>query len=270
MSIKLTVDDHLLREKTKRLLKKTGKTEQEFVKEQAALLAQMLAKITPPYAAGQLSYTKGSKYGSAKDKKQGESAIIQDMNRAFRVRDPGFLKFLIKRAGRSTDLDLTLRKKSGESYQIRAHAIELTNESAALKHLRRHRNNRGRIPQSYQSPRWTNPQTMWIPPALFKKVLAAAKNNVGIAKAAHAKAADKLGAKVKPPKWISRHHGKVNTRITTTEAKGYRVSVHASAAGLQHTIPKIIRATQLRAQLALKTLERQHRYDIKKSGFKSK
>lgn len=279
MTVKMSVDDHLHREKIKRLLKLTGKTEKEFVKEQGALLAQMLAKVTPPYAGGQLAFIKGAKYGSAKDKKQGEAAILSDMNIIFKQREQGYLEFLIQTTGTRRNIRQNLRTKSGQSYLVDVDFVNPDSLSEAIRFYKSMRRADGRVKgkqggkQAHDTRigRWQSRNVMWITPALFKKVYETIKGNVGIAKAAHAKIANRLGAKAKAPAWINRHFSQVSARVMVSQgSKGATVSFTASAAGLQHTIPKIRRATQIRSGLALKALERQHRADIKKSGFKSK
>ena len=82
MAVKLKVDDHLAREKMKKLLRLTGKSEKTFIREQASLMAETCARATPPFASYR-PFT-GS-MGSGADKKQGMSAVLKDLNKVFEV-----------------------------------------------------------------------------------------------------------------------------------------------------------------------------------------
>jgi hypothetical protein len=71
MSKNFTVDSTLFKMKAKKLVKKLKLDEPTVVREQAGLLAQLLAKVTPPFKSfpsmsGRPSYTTGGAMGVGK------------------------------------------------------------------------------------------------------------------------------------------------------------------------------------------------------------
>lgn len=257
MAIKLKVDDHLAREKMKKLLRLTGKSQKTFVKEQAGLMAETCARATPPF----VSYRpyKGS-MGSGADKKQGMSAVLHDLNKVFTIRAEGYINFLIKRFGRETDVKGTLRGSRGE-YSVDSPLVTLDLEKAK-KFYESKRQASGRPSKGTQADSWSK---AFVTKEMFDKIVKNKFEALGIAKASFAKAVAQLNPKKKPTKWISRHFSRVNTSIIIKKSS---VIITASAKGLQYVTNKINGFSQVRTQMAKKKLESDYRRMIRNSGFR--
>jgi hypothetical protein len=260
MAVKLKVDDSLARERMKKLLRLTGKSERTFIREQAGLMAETCARATPPF----VSYRpyKGS-MGSGADKKQGMSAVIKDLNKVFSIREDGYINFLIKRFGRETDLKGTLRGSKGE-YSVDSPLVTLDLDKAK-KFYESKRQASGRPSKGTQADSWSK---AFVSKKMFDKMVKDKFLALGMAKASFAKAVVQLNPKKKATKWISRHFGRVNTSIVEKKARGYSVVINASAKGLQYVTNKINGFSQVRMQMAKKKLEGDYRRQIRKSGFK--
>lgn len=257
MAVKLKVDDHLAREKMKKLLRLTGKSQATFVKEQAGLMAETCARATPPF----VSYRpyKGS-MGSGADKKQGMSAVIKDLNKVFTIRAEGYIKFLIKRFGTETDVKGKLRGSRGE-YSVDSPLVTL-NIDKAKKFYEGKRQASGRPSKGTQADSWSK---AFVTKKMFDKMIKDKFEALGIAKASFAKAVVQLNPKKKATKWISRHFTRVNTSVIIKKSS---VVIRASAKGLQYVTNKVNGFAQVRTQMAKKKLEGDYRRMIRKSGFR--
>lgn len=257
MAVKLKVDDHLARERIKKLLRLTGKSEATFIKEQAGLMAETCARATPPFASYR-PFT-GS-MGSSADKKKGMSAVLHDLNKVFTIRAEGYINFLIRRFGKETDVKGTLRGSKGE-YSVDSPLVTL-NLDKAKKFYESKRLASGRPSKGTQADSWAK---AFVTKKMFDKMVKDKFEALGIAKASFAKAVVQLSPKKKATKWISRHFGRVNTSVMIKKSS---VVITASAKGLQYVTNKIGYFSQKRTEMAKKKLEGDYRRMIRKSGFK--
>lgn len=258
MGVKITVDDHLLREKIKKLLRKTKKSEKEFVKEQASLLAETVVRATPPF----VSYKpfKGS-MGTLKDRKQGQSALVKDMNSVFSIKEDGYISYLNRRFGTERNISATLRGKKG-NYRVETPLATL-NKTTARRYYESKRSNFGR-PKSNEKTGW---QKAFIDKSTFDSIYKDKAMSLGIAKASFAKAVVSLNPKKRVNKWIKAHFGRVDTSISQKQRKGYSVTISTSAKGLQYITNKINYFSKVRMNMAKRALHRSYRKKIKEVGF---
>lgn len=254
-----SVDDTLYRAQAKKLVKQLKLDEPAVVKEQAGLLAQLFAKMTPPFASfpkmqGRPTYTTPGAL------KAGQSAVKS-----------GFFS-AVKRMGNPNNWkDAGIRKaiKQGDTAYLEARLARMKNSNK--KGLRvmhysdskrnQQRNNRGRVNKG------TQPIVM-ISNKDVNAGLRRALYNVGIAKASFAHAAVKLGRKA-PPKWIAEHFSLVNTQVNISRSPA-RVSFTADAKGLEVVQRKIKSIERFRMVAMVKRLEQLVRADAKKAGFKTR
>lgn len=260
MAIKVKVDSNLLKVKIRKLLRQTKKSEKEFVKEQAALMAETIVRATPPF----VTYTpfKGS-MGTLADFKQGRSAVIGDMLRVFGIRSEGFIRYLLKRFKRESNIKGTIHGARG-AFEIDTPLVTL-NTAKARQFYEKQRLANGRPTFSNSGNRWQG--EAFVTKKIFDTILKDKINNLGIAKAAFARAVVKLNPKKRVNKWIKKHLGRVNTMISETQGKGYKVIIKASARGLQYVTNKINFFAKKRIRMAEKRLKTQYRKIARKSGF---
>lgn len=261
MGVKVKVDTNLLKVKIRTLLAKTKKTEKEFVREQASLMAETIVRATPPF----VNYTpfKGS-MGTKADFKKGRSAVIGDMLRVFTIRDEFFIKYLLKRFKREENIKGYIHTARGK-LEIESPLVTL-NTAKARKFYESKRLANGRPTFKNSGNRWKGEAI--VSKKIFDTILKDKIYNLGIAKASFAKAVVKLNPKKRVNKWIKEHFGKVNTSITEKKTKGYSVVIQAKAKGLQYVTNKINGFAKFRIVLAEKRLRMQYRKMIRKSGFK--
>lgn len=254
MAKSFTVDDTLFRAQAKKLVQKLQLNEPKFLKEEAGLLAQLFAKITPPFKSfpklsGAPSYT------TSGAQKQGANRVKADFNRA------------IKRMGtirkwKSTRIRDAIR--SGDTEKLTAILRNMRNSNKHNLEVFRYRdglrkrNNRGRVPRNIKP-------IVGITDQDVNRGMKSAVNNVGIAKAAFAKAAVRLGRK-KPPAWIAKHFSKVNTSVFFKKSPT-SVKFVATAAGIQVTSSRIKSAERFRLRAMVKKLEKIVKIESKRRGF---
>ncbi len=260
MTVKLKVDDHLAREKMKRLLRLTGKSEKTFIREQASLMAETCARATPPFI-NYRPYT-GS-MGSKNDWRQGVSAVVGDLNKVFSIREEGYIRFLINRFGSENNLKGRLRNSKGE-YDIDTPLATLDLEKAKRFYESKRLAN-GRPSKGSMADSWSK---AFISKNMFDDIVKAKSKALGIAKASFAKAVIHLNPKKKAPKWINMHFARVNTVVNEKKTRGYSVTITASAKGLQYVTNKVAGFAQRRTQMAEKKLKADYRRMIRQSGFK--
>tara|TARA_R110002012_G_scaffold130733_3_gene283278 strand:- start:7856 stop:8638 length:783 start_codon:yes stop_codon:yes gene_type:complete len=254
-----SVDDTLYRAQAKRLVKQLKLDENVVVREQAGLLAQLLAKVTPPFKSfpkmsGKPSYTTGGALGKGNQAvKAGFNSIVKRMGTATKWKDKR-IKAAIK-AGDAAYLEKRLQHFKGSN----KHGLKVRKYSNNLRN--RQRNSKGRANKG------TQPIVM-LSNADVKKGQERAVKNVGIAKASFALAAIRLG-RPSAPKWISRHFAKVKTpvRITSSPAS---VSFTSKAKGLDVTMRRLKSVERFRMVAMVKRLESLIKADAKKAGFKTK
>lgn len=261
MAIKVKVDSNVLKVKIRTLLRKTKKSEKEFVKEQAGLMAETIVRATPPF----VTYTpfKGS-MGTKADFKKGRSAVIGDMLRVFTIRDEFFIKYLLRRFKREDNIRGYIQTARGK-LQIESPLVTL-NTAKARKFYESKRLANGRPTFSNSGNRWKGEAI--VSKKIFDRILKDKIDNLGIAKASFAKAVLKLNPKKRVNKWIKQHLARVNTTITEQKTKGYKVVIKASAKGLQYVTNKINYFATVRVKKAQKRLQTQYRKMIRQSGFR--
>ena len=254
-----TVDATLFKVKAKKLVKQLKLDEPTVVREQAGLLAQLLAKVTPPFKSfpkmsGKPSYTTGGAMGVGKKAvRAGFYSAVKRMGTVSNWTDKGMRKAI--RSGDTAYIQARLEhmKKSNK------HGLKVRDYSDNLRE--RQRNTRGRV------NRGTQPIVM-LQNKDVNTGLKRAMNNVGIAKASFALAALRLG-RPKAPAWIAKHFGKVNTPVSVTRNPA-RVKFTSNAKGLDVTTRRLKAVERFRMVAMVKRLEKLVKADAKKAGFKTR
>jgi hypothetical protein len=262
-----TVDDTLFRAQAKKLVKKLKIEETVFIREQAALYARLMSKMTPPFVGGQIPRMSGKGYqGGSNDANllQGRAAIIHDMNQQFYIRERGYLEFLHRITGKLKNIRRQhLTSKQGIKYIIDVAEINYDSPNRAKKFAERHRNKRGRSVKLPKSER------MWITKEIWQAVFVEKFLNIGLSKSAFASAAVKLAIKQKPPVWIRKHMSKVGTRVTVQKNPSV-VTITTSAPGLDHTARLEPKIRNFRLIAMVKRLEKLVTFEANKLGMKTK
>lgn len=254
-----TVDATLFKVKAKKLVKQLKLDEPTVVREQAGLLAQLLAKVTPPFKSfpkmsGKPSYTTGGAMGVGKKAvRAGFYSAVKRMGTVSNWTDKGMRKAI--RSGDTAYIQARLEhmKKSNK------HGLKVRDYSDNLRE--RQRNTRGRV------NRGTQPIVM-LQNKDVNAGLKRAMNNVGIAKASFALAALRLG-RPKAPAWIAKHFAKVNTPVSVTRNPA-RVKFTSNAKGLDVTTRRLKAVERFRMVAMVKHLEALVRANAKKAGFKTR
>lgn len=254
-----TVDATLFKVKAKKLVKQLKLDEPTVVREQAGLLAQLLAKVTPPFKSfpkmsGKPSYTTGGAMGVGKKAvRAGFYSAVKRMGTVSNWTDKGMRKAI--RSGDTAYIQARLEhmKKSNK------HGLKVRDYSDNLRE--RQRNTRGRV------NRGTQPIVM-LQNKDVNAGLKRAMNNVGIAKASFALAALRLG-RPKAPAWIAKHFAKVNTPVSVTRNPA-RVKFTSNAKGLDVTTRRLKAVERFRMVAMVKRLEKLVKADAKKAGFKTR
>ena len=251
MAKNFTIDYSAFEKKAKALARNLGKDEREFVRQQTGILAREVAKYTPPYV--NFPGVKGTSVGTAKDIKQGQWAIYNDLRRIF--------------APIADDVAEKQRRhsKGGPVYRrgvIVAPAVMSTMSSMSDFH-HRHRNTRGR---TIKIPVGGVP---WVGETLFTAYVIRQQKKAGMAKAEFAKASLALGAKGAIVKGIKRHIGTASgTGRIIKESKGSKGIITGRSAGLAHTIRHIPMIQKNRLVKAVKRGEFLMRKVAKDANFK--
>ena len=254
-----TVDATLFKVKAKKLVKQLKLDVPTVVREQAGLLAQLLAKVTPPFKSfpkmsGKPSYTTGGAMGVGKKAvRAGFYSAVKRMGTVSNWTDKGMRKAI--RSGDTAYIQARLEhmKKSNK------HGLKVRDYSDNLRE--RQRNTRGRV------NRGTQPIVM-LQNKDVNAGLKRAMNNVGIAKASFALAALRLG-RPKAPAWIAKHFAKVNTPVSVTRNPA-RVKFTSNAKGLDVTTRRLKAVERFRMVAMVKHLEALVRANAKKAGFKTR
>lgn len=246
------IDSSLFQAKARKLLKAVGKSEKDFVKEQGQQYALDMAKATPPHAGGRI---KLGSLGTKADQRQGQSAILQDMGKVFKIREKGYLQFIERRAGTRNNIHLQLRNKSGQQYRVQVDEINYSHPRRAIRHLKSARGFNGRVPGGPPAI-WTGTGVMWITREIYETVYHDAAADVGYAKAGLVKAAQRLGWRGRAAKWIKRHLPRVSAYASLSKDRsGWRASFRSTAPGYQHTRKQATFLARLRRGKALRSLE---------------
>ena len=258
MSSKLTVDATLFRAKARKMVKQLKLDEDEVVKEQAGQLAQLMAKVAPPFKTFP-SFT-GDSYANSGAKGAGVAAVksgffeaVERVGSIGSWKDKRIRKAI--RAGDTNYLEQRFKYMKGSN----KHGLKVKHYSDSERESLR--NSRGRV------PRGTDPfvglSTKDVNAGLKRAVA-----NVGIAKATLAKVAVALGRK-QPPGWISRHFGKVGS-APIIQRNPARIRFSANAKGLDVVARKLKSIERFRMIAMEKRLESLIRVNAKKAGFKTR
>ena len=259
MAKNFKVDQTLYNAKAKKLVRHLKLDEPIFVREQAGMLAQLFAKMTPPYKTfpsmkGKASYaTGGGKGVGERAVRAGFFAAVKRMGKPENWKDKN-MKAAIKRGDTAYITERLRYMKGSVKHNLTA---RIYTDAARNKQ----RNNRGRVNKG------TLP-FVGLQNEDVTKGLKRAQSHVGIAKASFALAAVRLG-RGKAPAWISRHFARVNTPISMRRSPA-RATFTASAAGLDAPIRLRGKITNFRAKAMVLRLEQIVRANGKKAGFKVK
>jgi hypothetical protein len=255
-----TVDDTLFRAQAKKLVKQLKLDEVKVVREQAGLMAQLLAKVTPPFK----SFPKMSgrpTYTTAGAQKTGAGAVKADFDAT------------VKNIGKNnswTDKKMSAAVRKGDTTYLQARLRHMKGSNKHNLNVRKfsntirnkQRNARGRVNSG------TKPIVM-LSSADVNRGRKAAVDNVGIAKASFALAALRFG-RPKAPNWISRHFRKVNTPVKSPTKSSAVATFTSSAAGLDVTMRRLKQVERFRMVAMVKRLEALVKHDAKKAGFQTK
>ena len=264
---RIEFDDTLFRAQSRSLLRQLDIEEEPFIKGEAGLFAQTLAKVTPPFTG--TPRMAGAGYGTQKQNRQaGENAILGDMRNIFEVRSEGYLQFIERTAGRSSNISLHLRRKDGTPYSIQADEINHNSVRRALNFHESKQNTRGRTPKNNASAddRLTMSGLMWITQGIWNQVYATLKSRVGWSKAQLAEAAVALG-RPRPGKWVSRHMRMAQVTTTSNPAV---VTFRANGPGLD--VPARLKGSVERFRITgmRMKLERMIKREARQAGFINK
>jgi hypothetical protein len=254
-----SVDDTLFRAQAKKLVKHLKIDETKFVRDQAGMLAQNFASITPPF----VSYGKPKlNYGTKKDLMQGAKTTTKGFYQTIQM--------------------MTTDGQNWKSKSLRA-AIQrgdMNYLEARLKHFKRSKKrnlkvrkysdnlrNKKRNKQTGRPYKDVTPYVV-LSRADADRGLARAVSHVGLAKAVFAKAAIRLGRK-KPIKDIARHLNSVHASVFVTKnpsTAGFKISSH----GLNQAEKRIKEVETFRLKGMVKRLKRLVEIDAQFAGFKVK
>ena len=249
--IALVIDDSTFQKRARALARKLKIDEYDFVKEQTGLLARDNAKYTPPYA----SYpSKGkSTIGSTEDHMRGIEAVRQDILKIIYPQEQKVIDWAIANFG---------TRPTYKGGQKTSNGVLLSINQLKRWHDK-NRNKKGRTRPLKSEFRY------WVSYPILDKYIDMEIENVGISKAAFAKAGLQLGAKGSIPKWVKRHIGKVSGggKMARTSNGAYGV-IFGRAPGLAHLYGKTKSIQRDRLIKALKRLEFIGKQASKNAGFK--
>ena len=239
------------------MLDMIGKRKSEFLDEQAGLLFRDAAKYTPPYASGTLPRANANTYGTAKDRKAGQGAVVRDVLRSMRPVAPAnrWESPRAQEAVRTKDveaLETIFEHASGSVYQ--GWKVDIFNK----KFHRRARNSRGRVPRQVKQ--------LVLPKVEFNRYLKKAVKTVGQGKAYFAWAAMQMG-RVSAPAWISRHFYRHRASVYRSEYGRSAVAAHGSFIHTGRFLPRLLK---FRVESAEKRLLFLTKKAVKDAGFKSR
>ena len=260
MSKNFSVDSTLFKAQAKKLVKKLKLDEPTVVREQAGLLAQLLAKVTPPFKSfpkmsGKPSYTTGGALGVGKKAvRAGFFSAVTRMGTQRNWTDKKMKSAI--RSGDTAYLEARLKHMKGS----KKHNLKVRDYSDNLRDSQR--NTRGRVNRGTQS-------IVMLQNKDVNAGLKRAMDNVGIAKASFAIIALRLG-RPSPPGWISRHFGKPINNVPTVSKKPARVRFTSSAKGLDVTMRRLKAVERFRMVAMVKNLEALLRANARKAGFKTR
>jgi len=240
----VVIDDNVFQHRARKLARLYKVEENEFVREQTALLARDVAKYTPPFEDFP-SKGRGS-IGTGKDKKAGINAIDRDINYITTAQKPAAIKWALKTFGAGRPI-LKGRKEISKGV--------LT----SVSELRRwHKQNR--LARRGTTKPLQHDQKYWVSEQIVRKYKKSEGVNVGLSKAAFAKAAMQLGSKATIPAWVKKNLGRVSGRGKTVRtSRGAHGLISGKAPGLAHVkrlLPMIESDRLIKATKRLQILKR--------------
>jgi len=246
------IDDSEFQRKAKKLVKKYGISEKEFIKDQSRLLAREAAKFTPPFAVFP-DWNKGTAVGSKADIEQGEWAIYYDLKKIFAP------------VGDDTITKKLKYYKGGPVY--RRGAIVFAGIARNVSEMKKwHSNNKRANGRTRDLPSNGAMLCGW---SLFNKYAKTQQKKAGIAKAAFWKASLGFGGKSPATPKIKRHLATTSgSGIMVKTRKGHDGKITARADGLFHTMRFLPHLRRNRLEKAVKRLEYIGKKVAKESGFK--
>jgi hypothetical protein len=256
---KIYVDDSVFQKKAKKLAKKLGVDEYDFVKNQTGLLAREAAMMTPPYVSFP-GLRGGTSPGTKADLVAGEDAIYNKKP----GKGGGLKRIFIVVADDVANKEY--RKSKGGMIYRHGRPVALgvmTNMSEMHSWHQSNRNARGRTIKAIA------PHIPWVSESLFKQYAEKVQRRVGIAKASFVSASKQLEAKGGVTPKIKRHLGRASgIGFMEKTRKGPYGNIVAKADGISHTFKHLPKLESNRLKKAVKRLEYIGRQSAKKSGFK--
>ncbi len=246
----VTLNDDVFQHKIRKLVKKWGVDEKEFVQEQGALFLNDIGRFVPPYRTFPMGRSRSM--GKAQDKKAGQLAIEYDLNKIF----------FVPEARVFTWAERTFA--TGQIYKGRK--VIGAGVMKSIDEMRRFHNSQ-RKSSNGRTRSLKGLQQMWVSPDMFKKYLKLQIADVGIAKASIAKAILRLNPAAKIPSWVRKQMSKATGNSRMVKVNGSWSAVFKSRAyGLQHVSGKSIRIVQAGR---LKAMEKRLKFIFKDAAQRS-
>ena len=258
MGKNFSVDSTLFKAKAKKLVKQLKLDESTVVKEEAGMMAQTLAKMTPPFETS--PKMKGLTYGTKKDEVAGVKATRAGFYSVVKLmtKNQGWKNKSIRAAivRGDTAAAQAILERAKKSKKKNLNVFKYTDNQRNKR-----RDNRGRAGRDV------------VPFVALSDSDAAAGlkraiGNVGIAKAHMAKIAVRLGRKM-PIKFIKRHLSKVSVSVQLSRNPA-RVRFSTKSHGLDVAARRLKEVERFRLKALVLKLNRLVRADAKKAGFKTR
>lgn len=240
----VVIDDNVFQHRARKLARLYKVEENQFVREQTALLARDVAKYTPPF--DEFPRKGRGSIGTGKDKKAGLNSLDRDINYITTVQKMGAIKWALKTFGAGRPI---LKGRKEISKGVLTSVSELRRWHQKNRSARRGRTEPLQHDQKY-----------WVSEQIVGKYKKAESLNVGLSKAAFAKAAMQLGSKAAVPVWVKRNLGRVSGRGKTVRtSSGSHGLIDGKAPGLAHVkrlLPMIEADRLIKATKRLRILKR--------------
>ena len=261
----ISFNETRFRKGASKLLASIGVEEGPFIREEAALFAALLTKLTPPFST--FPQLKGGGYNTQRRHKEaGENAILRDMSYIFSVRSERYLNFLIRQSnGQSRNINLKLRQKDGTLYSVIVGEINTNSTQAALSFHKSKRNNIGRTSNNNSESEWDAAGKMWITQRIWNEVKRILQDRVGFSKAAMASVAMSLG-RPRPGRWVARHLPNVISSHSQSRSPN-AVTFRATGPGLDVAKRNSGRVERFRITAMDKKLKALVRREKRQAGF---
>lgn len=228
------IDYSVFVKRAKKLARKLGKDEPEFVKQQTALLAREGAKYTPPFAG--FPKPRSSSIGTKADQKIGMWAVWSDIKQIVSIKDDDVIEKAKKSWGNRPI-------EYGSGFIIAKGVIDSVGDLRAWHNSQQ--NGRGRTQPLM------GPQRYWCSNSVFESYAKSEQENVGIAKAAFVKASKQLGGKGQVPAWVTKNLDKAfGSGVMMKDGRGTKGEVTSRAGGVFHTtrfLPDIMKDRLVKA-----------------------